>query len=108
MDNQIAFDALSNTLHAAEALGVDEAYRERLKTAVRQLPPMQIGRHGQLQEWLQDGDDPRSDHRHISHLYGLYPSNQLSPYSHPELFAAAANTLRQRGDHATGWSLGWK
>ena len=69
---------------------------------------MQIGRYGQLQEWMQDGDDPKDEHRHISHLYGLYPSNQISPYSHPELFTAAANTLNQRGDMATGWSLGWK
>ena len=69
---------------------------------------MQIGRYGQLQEWLIDGDDPKDDHRHISQLYGLYPSNQISPYSHPELFTAAANTLQQRGDMATGWSLGWK
>lgn len=69
---------------------------------------MQIGRYGQLQEWLIDADDPKDEHRHISHLYGLYPSNQISPYSHPELFAAAANTLNQRGDMATGWSLGWK
>ena len=69
---------------------------------------MQIGRYGQLQEWMQDGDNPKDEHRHISHLYGLYPSNQISPYSHPELFTAAANTLNQRGDMATGWSLGWK
>ena len=69
---------------------------------------MQIGRYGQLQEWMQDGDDPNDDHRHISHLYGLYPSNQISPYHSPELFTAAANTLKQRGDMATGWSLGWK
>jgi alpha-L-fucosidase 2 len=69
---------------------------------------MQIGRHGQLQEWMIDGDDPRDQHRHISQLYGLYPSNQVSPYSHPDLFTAAANTLNQRGDMATGWSLGWK
>ena len=69
---------------------------------------MQIGRYGQLQEWLIDADDPKDEHRHISHLYGLYPSNQISPYSHPDLFAACANTLRQRGDMATGWSLGWK
>ena len=69
---------------------------------------MQIGRYGQLQEWMQDGDDPKDEHRHISHLYGLYPSNQISPYSHPDLFTAAANTLNQRGDMATGWSLGWK
>ena len=69
---------------------------------------MQIGRYGQLQEWLWDGDNPKDEHRHISHLYGLYPSNQISPYNHPELFTAAANTLQQRGDMATGWSLGWK
>lgn len=69
---------------------------------------MQIGRYGQLQEWLQDADNPRNDHRHISYLYGLYPSNQISPYTNPKLFAAAHNTLLQRGDMATGWSLGWK
>ena len=69
---------------------------------------MQIGRYGQLQEWLIDGDDPKDEHRHISQLYGLYPSNQISPFSQPDLFTAAANTLKQRGDMATGWSLGWK
>jgi alpha-L-fucosidase 2 len=108
MDNQIAFDVLSQTLLAAEALGKDETYVSNLKFAISNLPPMQIGRYGQLQEWLIDGDDPRDQHRHISHLYGLYPSNQISPYSHPDLFTAAANTLNQRGDMATGWSLGWK
>ncbi len=108
MDNQIAFDALSNTLCAAKLLGEDQAYQGRLKTAIDQLPPMQIGQYGQLQEWLQDGDDPKDQHRHISHLYGLYPSNQISPYKHPDLFTAAGNTLNQRGDMATGWSLGWK
>ena len=61
-----------------------------------------------LQEWLDDLDDPRNQHRHISHLYGLFPSNQISPYKHNELFAAANKTLQQRGDEATGWSLGWK
>ncbi|MBP5408942.1 MAG: glycoside hydrolase family 95 protein [Prevotella sp.] len=109
MDNQIVFDVLSNTLKAMNVLGEnDEAYVQKLQQGISQLPPMQIGRYGQLQEWLQDGDDPKDEHRHISHLYGLYPSNQISPYSHPELFAAAANTLNQRGDMATGWSLGWK
>ena len=108
MDNQIVFDALSNTLHAAEILGEDAAYQQRLRETINALPPMQIGRHGQLQEWLQDADTPKDEHRHISHLYGLYPSNQVSPYKHPDLFAAAGNTLNQRGDMATGWSLGWK
>ena len=108
MDNQIAFDALSNAIHASEVLGVDEAERRQMKTLLSQIPPMQIGKYGQLQEWLIDADDPKNEHRHISHLYGLYPSNQISPFSHPELFHAAANTLKQRGDMATGWSLGWK
>ena len=108
MDNQIAFDALSNAIHASEVLGVDEAERGQMKTLLSQIPPMQIGKYGQLQEWLIDADDPKNEHRHISHLYGLYPSNQISPFSHPELFHAAANTLKQRGDMATGWSLGWK
>ena len=108
MDNQIAFDALSNTLNAARALGVDEEYQGVLKAAIAKLPPMQIGQHKQLQEWLIDADDPNNQHRHISHLYGLYPSNQISPYSQNALFAAARTTLVQRGDQATGWSLGWK
>ena len=108
MDNQIAFDALNNAIHASEVLGVDEAERRQMKTLLSQIPPMQIGKYGQLQEWLMDADDPKNEHRHISHLYGLYPSNQISPFSHPELFHAAANTLKQRGDMATGWSLGWK
>ena len=106
MDNQIVFDVLTSTLKAAAILGLptDPALRQALEN----LPPMQIGRYGQLQEWLIDADDPKDEHRHISHLYGLYPSNQISPYTHPDLFTAASNTLKQRGDMATGWSLGWK
>ena len=107
MDNQIAFDVLSQALQAAKVLG-DSAQLSVLNFQLANLPPMQIGRYGQLQEWLIDADDPKDEHRHISHLYGLYPSNQISPYTHPELFTAAANTLKQRGDMATGWSLGWK
>ena len=108
MDNQIVFDVLSQTMQAARILQEDSSYISLLTSAIAQLPPMQIGRYGQLQEWLWDGDDPKDEHRHISHLYGLYPSNQISPYTHPDLFTAAANTLKQRGDMATGWSLGWK
>ena len=108
MDNQIAFDVLSQALLAAQALGKDSLFAANLNFQLANLPPMQIGRYGQLQEWLIDADDPKDEHRHISHLYGLYPSNQISPYSHPDLFTAAANTLKQRGDMATGWSLGWK
>ncbi|MBR6122000.1 MAG: glycoside hydrolase N-terminal domain-containing protein [Prevotella sp.] len=108
MDNQIAFDVLSQTLQAAKVLGKDNTQISALNAQLQKLPPMQVGRYGQLQEWLIDADDPKDEHRHISHLYGLYPSNQISPYSHPDLFTAAANTLNQRGDMATGWSLGWK
>lgn len=108
MDNQIIFDALSNAYSAARELDVDETFRDTLSHCLSLLPPMQIGQYGQLQEWLQDGDNPKDQHRHISHLYGLYPSNQISPYSQPKLFRAAATTLNQRGDQATGWSLGWK
>jgi alpha-L-fucosidase 2 len=108
MDNQIAFDVLSQALQAARVLAKDSLFAENLAFQMENIAPMQIGRHGQLQEWIIDGDDPRDQHRHISQLYGLYPSNQVSPYSHPDLFTAAANTLNQRGDMATGWSLGWK
>jgi len=110
MDNQIVFDVLTQTLAAAKILGVDslECIVNSYDYPLSKLPPMQIGRYGQLQEWLIDADDPKDEHRHISHLYGLYPSNQISPYTHPDLFTAASNTLKQRGDMATGWSLGWK
>ena len=108
MDNQIVFDVLTNTLKAAKILGKDISQLSFLTTHLSKLPPMQIGRYGQLQEWLIDADDPKDEHRHISHLYGLYPSNQISPYTHTDLFTAASNTLIQRGDMATGWSLGWK
>ena len=117
MDNQIVFDALSNTLRAAEILSENAEPSERteysetitkMREALAKVPPMQIGSRKQLQEWLVDADGSEKEHRHISHLYGLFPSNQISPYSHNELFAAAKQTLTDRGDAATGWSLGWK
>ena len=108
MDNQIVFDVMNNVLQAARILGRDEAYQETLQKTIAQLPPMKVGQYGQLQEWLEDIDDPNDQHRHISHLYGLYPSNQISATRTPALFAAARKTLEQRGDQATGWSLGWK
>ena len=108
MDNQIVFDVLSQVIKAGKVLGMENSQLSTLNSKLQKLPPMQIGRYGQLQEWLIDGDNPKDEHRHISHLYGLYPSNQISPYSHPDLYTAAANTLQQRGDMATGWSLGWK
>lgn len=108
MDNQIAFDALHTTLLVSRILGGSKTYEDSLLKVIAKLPPMQIGQYNQLQEWLVDADDPKDDHRHISHLYGLYPSNQITPNVSPELFQAARNTLLQRGDMATGWSIGWK
>ncbi|MCF0201877.1 MAG: glycoside hydrolase N-terminal domain-containing protein, partial [Bacteroidaceae bacterium] len=108
MDNQIAYDALNQTLLAAKVLNTDAAYQEKLQKAIAMLPKMKVGKHGQLQEWLEDIDNPKSDHRHISHLYGLYPSSQITPFDTPKLWKAAGVTLNQRGDAATGWSLGWK
>lgn len=108
MDNQIIFDVLSNTLAASEILELPVAYRDSLRTLLSEMAPMQIGRYNQLQEWLEDLDDPKDGHRHVSHAYGLFPSNQISPFTHPQLFQAVKNTLLQRGDKATGWSIGWK
>ena len=108
MDNQIARDALTQALRAAEVLGLDAAWQQQLRAAIAKLPPMRVGQYGQLQEWREDLDDPNDEHRHISHLYGLYPSAQISPFRTPDLWCAARVTLQQRGDQATGWSLGWK
>ena len=108
MDNQILFDLFSNTIHAAEALNTDADLIKRIKTVRKRLPPMQIGQYGQLQEWMQDVDNPKDQHRHVSHLFGLYPGKQISPYSTPELFDAARTSLIFRGDGGTGWSMAWK
>ena len=108
MDNQLLFDLFTITLRAAELLGEDSAIKNEYRKVIDRLPPMQIGKFGQLQEWMEDLDNPGDKHRHISHLYGLYPSNQISPYSNPELFDAARTTLIHRGDVSTGWSMGWK
>lgn len=108
MDNQLVFDLFSNVIDAADILGVDKAFADTLRMKRAKLPPMQVGQHGQLQEWLYDWDSPEDKHRHVSHLYGLYPSNQISPFYTSELSVAAKNTLIQRGDPSTGWSMGWK
>lgn len=108
MDNQLVFDVFSNAIRAAEILKKDEQFSEKLKNYREQLPPMQIGQHSQLQEWIKDWDDPGNKHRHISHLYGLHPAAQISPFKNPDLFSAARKTLEYRGDKSTGWSMGWK
>ena len=108
MDNQIARDALTQALNAANILGVDADMQKELRRAIAKLPKMKVGQYGQLQEWREDIDDPNDQHRHISHLYGLYPSNQINAFTTPDLWKASGVTLKQRGDEATGWSLGWK
>lgn len=108
MDNQIAFDVFTTAIRAAQLLKKDASFVDTLRQMRSKLPPMHIGQHGQLQEWLEDIDDPNDKHRHISHLYGLFPSNQLSPYRTPELYSAARTSLIHRGDVSTGWSMGWK
>ncbi len=108
MDNQLVFDVFSNAIKAARILQQDKSLTDTLQKMIVRLPPMQVGQYGQLQEWMQDWDKPNDRHRHISHLYGLYPGNQISPYQSPALFNAAKKTLISRGDKSTGWSMGWK
>lgn len=108
MDNQLVFDVLHNARRAAAILHTDTALADTLSGLIARLPPMQIGQYGQLQEWLQDKDRPDDHHRHVSHLYGLFPGNQVSAFDNPELFEACKNVLISRGDKSTGWSMGWK
>lgn len=108
MDNQIVYDVFSTTIRAAQILKEDAILIDTLQQLRSRLAPMHVGKHNQLQEWLDDIDDPKDNHRHVSHLYGLFPSNQISAYRTPELFAASKNTLLHRGDVSTGWSMGWK
>jgi len=108
MDNQLLFDLFTKTIRSAEILDTDKDFVARVRDALRRLPPMQIGRYGQLQEWIEDWDNPADHHRHVSHLYGVYPSNQISPFRTPDLFDAARTSLIYRGDPSTGWSMNWK
>ena len=108
MDNQLLFDLFTKTVRAARILDVDKDFIVQVDNALNQLPPMQIGQYGQLQEWIEDWDNPEDHHRHVSHLYGVYPSNQISPFRTPELFDAARTSLIYRGDPSTGWSMNWK
>ncbi|HEX8888661.1 MAG TPA: glycoside hydrolase N-terminal domain-containing protein [Pyrinomonadaceae bacterium] len=110
MDEQILRDLFSNTIQAGEILGLDRDLREQLERARARLAPNQIGHAGQLQEWLEDWDmeAPEIHHRHVSHLYGLFPSSQIGLRTTPDLAAAARKSLEIRGDEATGWGLGWR
>ena len=108
MDIQIVHDLFTQTIAAAGVLGRDAAFADSLRVALGKLPPMQIGRYGQLQEWLEDLDAIDDHHRHVSHVYGLYPSGQITASATPDLFRACRATVQFRGDDATGWSIGWK
>jgi alpha-L-fucosidase 2 len=110
MDIQIIRDLFSQCIKTVEILGIDKDFSARLAAVQKRLPPMQIGDAGQLQEWLDDWDLEVAErqHRHVSHLYGLFPSNQITKRGTPDLFAAARKTLELRGDVGTGWSLAWK
>ena len=107
MDHQIIRELFANTIEAARRLGADEQLSIQLSQIRNRIAPNQIGRHGQLQEWLVDRDDPDNEHRHVSHLWGLHPGVEINEHT-PELYAAAKQSLLFRGDGGTGWSMGWK
>ncbi len=108
MDHQIIRSLFKSCVEASEILGVDPEFRSQLKTLIPKIAPNQIGKYGQLQEWLQDVDDPEVKHRHVSHLWGVHPGKDITWESDPELMEAAKQSLLFRGDEGTGWSLSWK
>ena len=108
MDVQIINELFTNTLEAAKVLGIEDETTNSIRETLPKLPPMQISPNGYLQEWLEDYEEVEIHHRHVSHLYGLYPSNQITPDRTPELADAARQTLERRGDGGTGWSRAWK
>jgi alpha-L-fucosidase 2 len=107
MDHQIIRDLFANVIEASTILGADADLRAKLTVMRARIAPNQIGRHGQLQEWLEDKDDPNSKHRHVSHLWGIYPGHDIT-WQSTNFFNAARQSLIYRGDEATGWSMGWK
>jgi alpha-L-fucosidase 2 len=110
MDMQILRDLFDSCIKASEILDRDSDFREKVRSTRARLAPMQIGAQGQLQEWLKDwdGSAPEQHHRHVSHLYGLYPSSQITRRGTPDLFAAARKSLEIRGDESTGWAMAWR
>ncbi|HEY0734025.1 MAG TPA: glycoside hydrolase family 95 protein [Herpetosiphonaceae bacterium] len=108
MDLAIIRELFSSCIAAAQILGTDDTFRTQLESARSRLLPPQIGRLGQLQEWSRDWDDPADQHRHVSHLFGLHPGQQITRRDTPELWAAARRSLELRGDGGTGWSMAWK
>jgi alpha-L-fucosidase 2 len=108
MDHQIIRSLFRNCIKAAEILNVDSEFKKVLEDKLSKIAPNQIGKHGQLQEWMQDVDDPNEHHRHVSHLWGLYPGNEINWRENKDVYQAAKKSLEFRGDDGTGWSLAWK
>lgn len=108
MDNQLVRELFTNTAEAADILGKDKEFADSLNQAITESAPHRISKEGYLMEWLEDYEEVEIHHRHVSHLYGLHPSNQISPTKTPELAEACKVTLNRRGDEATGWSRAWK
>ncbi|MFA5045109.1 MAG: glycoside hydrolase family 95 protein [Paludibacter sp.] len=108
MDNELISNLWNIIIKSSKILNTDADFAGHLQSRINEMAPFQIGRWGQLQEWMFDWDKPDDTHRHISHLWGLYPGNQISPYRTPELFDAARTSLIHRGDPSTGWSMAWK
>jgi alpha-L-fucosidase 2 len=108
MDHQIIRSLFNHCIEASQILNRNSEFRNILKELVVRIAPNQIGKHGQLQEWLEDKDDPKNKHRHVSHLWALHPGNEITLGNTPELINAARQSLLFRGDGGTGWSLAWK
>ncbi|MCH5718021.1 glycosyl hydrolase family 95 catalytic domain-containing protein [Niabella hibiscisoli] len=108
MDMSIIRDLFTNTVEAAKILGIDQAFSDTLTAKRQKLSPLKIGSKGQLLEWNEDFEEEEPLHRHVSHLYGLHPGKEMTPFENPQWFQAAKKTLQLRGDEGTGWSKGWK
>ena len=107
-DQQMVLNLFTDCIEASYILDTDAEFREKLQSMIPKLCPQKIGKHGQLQEWPDDRDDPKNTHRHISHLMALHPGRDISPLTTKELYEAALVTMKHRGDKSTGWSTGWK
>jgi alpha-L-fucosidase 2 len=108
MDHEIIKSLFKICIEAAEIIHQDKAFADSLKLILPNIAPYKIGKFGQLQEWVEDVDDPNNKHRHVSHLWGVYPGNEINWKQNPELMEAAKKSLIARGDEGTGWSLAWK
>lgn len=107
-DQQIVYDLFTNYIESADILKIDKTYRDHILDLKNHLLKPKIGKWGQLQEWETDRDDPKDNHRHVSHLFGLHPGREISTIKTPELAQAAKVSLLARGDASTGWSMAWK